>query len=74
MAYNLTTAQTNQLVGIAVAGDYVSPASDKLRVQVLIDLIRLDATMIARGLLDQISPGARWQLLKELTALYDNVT
>lgn len=60
--------------GIAQVGDYATPATDKLKVQALIDLLVPDATMTHRGFLDQMSPACRTQLFVELEALYAVIT
>lgn len=60
--------------GIAQVGDYATPVGDAAKVQALINLIEPEHTTTYRGLLDQMSPTARVQLLIELAALKAAVT
>jgi len=69
----LKTLTQKDVAGIETMGDYAGAATNKAAVQVLIDLIEPFATQTHRGHLDQMSPVARIQLLRELESLYDKV-
>lgn len=67
----LNTQLTAELGGTSVIGDYTTPATNKLKCQALLDLIEPEqAENFYRGLLDEMSPMARIQLIVELRALY----
>jgi hypothetical protein len=71
------TLNANSLLevkGIAAINNYAGAANDPARVQLLIDTIQPYATANQRGMLDQMSPAARIQLLVELQALFTAVT
>lgn len=53
--------------GLQVYGDY--SGTNKQAIQSLINLIQPEHTSVQRGLLDQMSPSARNQLLVEFDAL-----
>lgn len=66
----LNTQLTAELAGTAQIGDYATPATDALKVQAILDLIEPEqAENFYRGLLDEMSPMARIQLIVELRAL-----
>lgn len=74
MANGLSTNMQNDVNGVEVINNYAGAANDKARVQLLIDTIAAPATMVHRGLLDQMSPSAQIGILKELQALYTAVS
>lgn len=69
MPNNLTAAK----VGVSAVGDYSAVVTAGAGVQVLIDLLTPDATSTVRNFLDEMSPAAQIQLLKELDTLKTKV-
>ena len=68
----LNTQLDAELAGTSVIGDYATPATNALKIQALLDLIEPEqAENFYRGLLDEMSPMARNQLIVELRALKD---
>lgn len=70
----LNSAAVAETNGIASFIDFATPATNKAKIQALIDMIQVEATQAARGNLDQMSPTARVHLLVELEALHDAVS
>lgn len=65
----LNSKLTAELQGLAVFTDYTGVVTNKTRVAKLRDLIAQEQTQLHRGHLDQISPVAQLQLIKELDYL-----
>ena len=70
----LNADMTLEAKGIAVINNYAGAANDPARVQLLIDLIQPYASTTQKGMLDQMSPAAKIQLLVELQALFAAVS
>lgn len=71
----INTQLTAELAGTVVIADYATPGTDALKVQALLDLIEPEqAENFYRGMLDEMSPMARIQLIIELRALKAAVT
>jgi len=70
----LNSKLTAELAGTTVIGDYATPATNTLKVQALLDLIEPEqAENFFRGMLDEMSPMARIQLIVELRSLFAEV-
>lgn len=69
------TYLTAELAGTPALGAYSGAANDPARVQILIDMIEpVAAENFNRGMLDEMSPMARIQLIQELRALKAAIT
>ena len=69
MATGKNSQLTAELMGTPPAGDYATPATNKLKAQALLDLIEPENTTVWRGYMDEMSPAARIQLIVDLRAL-----
>lgn len=73
----INTQLTAELAGTTAIGDYATPVTNEDKVQALLDIIEPEqAENFYRGLLDEMSPMARIQLIVELRSLLaeiDNV-